>query len=216
MKIGLAESCALTNPTCQPIDLVGRAPFTCPISNATCANTGPSPQAVLALNRWGAGHVAAFCDSTNLAQIATSRMLTYLGRVATPRVAGIGTFPCDGGSLAATYIGKGLPPRYVGDAKLFADDWDVVVLCGSGISGVTGTTYGPIHIEWATTFRHFVHDFGKGLLIAADYARNCGSPPDLYDAINAITAPAGISFSVVDLGYSTMTADSDCVPDFPP
>ena len=68
----------------------------------------------------------------------------------------------------------------------------------------------------APTLRAFVHDHGKGLFVTADYAANCGSPPDLFDALNAITEPAGIVFSVVDLGYATMDLDAGCVADFPP
>lgn len=171
---------------------------------------------MFALNRYGRGHIAAWCDDTSLVELLRAApMLRYLGRVDAPRVASVGSYPCYNADLPGTYLGNDLPTRYVDAPALLAADWDVVILCGGPVSGYTGSTYGSIRIAWAPTFRAFVHDQGKGLLVSADYARNCASPPDLFDALNAITEPAGIVFSVIDLGYSQMMVDADCVPDFP-
>ena len=63
--------------------------------------------------------------------------------------------------------------------------------------------------------RSFVHDDGKGVLVVADYAPTCRSPSDIFAPLNAITAPAGIVFSVVDLGYAVMAIDAGCEADFP-
>lgn len=222
LTIDIKESCALTRPpACEPLDLAGYAPFTCPFgdSGVPCANTGPGPQQVFAMNRFGAGHVVAWCDMTSLFDsaeygkglVTLAPIFRYLGRTANPRVACVG----DCWGLPVTSLGSSLPNKYVGSAGALAADWDVIVVSGAASTYVTYATYGYIEPAWAPTFRSFASDYGKGLLVVADYTPTCRTPADVYDAINAITEPAGIRFMVVDLGYATMTIDAGCVADLP-
>lgn len=216
--MGTTESCALTHAACVPVDLEGFAPFTCPFAGSDpCAATGPGPQEVFALNRYGAGHLVAWCDTTSLLNLlALPPILAYLGRDASPRIAGVGTYPCNLElSFPGTFLGESLPQKYVGDAAALANDFDVLVICGSPSNFEDHSEEGPMHLEWAPTFVSFVRDFGRGLLASADYARNCASPADVFAPLNAITEGAGISFLAVNLGYSSMSIDAGCVPDLP-
>ena len=67
----------------------------------------------------------------------------------------------------------------------------------------------PVRAEWAPILDAYVRDDGKGLLAVLDYSQDA-------TAMNAITAPAGLAFDVIDLGYANMNVDLSCVPDMPP
>jgi hypothetical protein len=203
---------------CVPLDLAAFAPFSCPVAGSDpCVETNEDALEVLALNRYGKGHVAASCDSTGLTGLLQQLpLVTYLGRSEDARVATVGSYPCGLASMPGTSLGSALPAKYVGAPDALANDFDVVILCGSPQSSMDHSEYGVVDVAWAPTFVSFVRDFGKGLLVVADYARNCASPPDVFAPLNAITEGAGISFAVVDLGYSSVTIDAECVPDWPP
>ena len=213
---GLAESCALVRSPCVPLDLAAFAPVTCPLAGSDpCIETKEAALEVFALNRYGKGHVAASCDSTGLTGLLQELpLVTYLGGSKDARVASVGSYPCDIGTIG-TFLGSGLPAKYVGAPAALANDFDVVVLCGSPTSFMDHSEHGVVDVAWAPTFVSFVRDFGKGLLVVADYARNCASPADVFAPLNAITEGAGISFAAVDLGYSSVTIDAECVPDWP-
>ena len=212
----LEETCALVRSQCTPIDAVGTAPMTCPTAGSDpCLSQAPSTVDVLALNRYGKGHIAAVCDVTGLTGLLQDLpLVAYLGGSKSAKVASLGTFPCTAATIG-TYLGGALPAKYVGAASKLADDFDVLVLCASPDNFADHSTYGPLDIAWAPTFVSFVRDFGKGVLVGADYARNCASPSDVFAPLDAITQGAGITFAVTDFGYSPLTIDSACVPDWP-
>lgn len=204
--LGTRETCALT--TLTPPDALGSVPFTCPLNEPGCTKTLPGDCfGVLALMRFGKGHVAAFCDSTMLSELITgAKLLAYLGRTSSPRVArlGKGYF---GSNPIGTDLGSDLPPKYL-DPAVLAADWDVVIV--SGVPYATAT----VSAAWAKALDAFVSDFGKGLLATLDYVKP-NVPPSTLDPMNAITRPMGIEFQPVDLGYATLDVDLACVPDMP-
>lgn len=204
--LGTRETCALT--TLTPPDALGSVPFTCPLNEPGCTKTLPGDCfGVLALMRFGKGHVAAFCDSTMLSELITgAKLLAYLGRTSSPRVArlGKGYF---GSNPIGTDLGSDLPPKYL-DPAVLAADWDVVIV--SGVPYATAT----VSAAWAKALDAFVSDFGKGLLATLDYVKP-NVPPSTLDPMNAITRPMGIEFQPVDLGYTTLDVDLACVPDMP-
>jgi len=210
-----AATCALARTACVPLDLVGETKPVCPFNGHPCVMPDTDDVAVFAANRYGLGHIVAICDVTGLnAFVPELRLVEYLGRSTSARVASLGTYPCQQGNIAGTFLGTTLPAKYVDAPDALAADFDVVVLCASP-KNTTHTEYGPLEISWAPTFVSFVRDFGKGLLVAADYAQTCDSPADLFAPLNAITQGAGFEFARIELGGAPMTIDAACVPDWP-
>jgi hypothetical protein len=213
-----AASCALSNPDCVPVDLEGLQADSCMGGGGLPCDAGSDRWEVFALTRYGRGHLAAWCDGTSLTRLLSSIPLeAYLGQSASPRVATLGGFPCGVGMDAppGTYLGTALPAQYLGHPEQLAADWDALVLCAWPEDGADHTGYPNVPIEWAPTLRAYVHDHAKGLLVSSDYANPPASPPDLFDALNAITRPAGVVFDIADIGWSDTTVDAACVPDWP-
>jgi len=212
---GFAATCALTRTACAPLDLAGATKPVCPMNGHPCAMPDADEVMVFAANRYGLGHIVGICDVTGLnAFVPELRLVEYLGRGASARVATLGTYPCQEGIIAGTFLGTSLPATYVDAPEKLAADFDVVVLCASPKNSKT-SEYGPLDVAWAPTFVSFVRDFGKGLLVAADYAQTCASPDDLFAPLNAITQGAGFEFARIELAGSPMNIDSACVPDWP-
>jgi hypothetical protein len=167
---------------------------------------------VLAMDRWGKGHVLAWCDSTELRQLLGAFKVTqYLGQTAAPRVAVFGNTWCEtalGPELP--YLGKTLPRSYLSDPEALARDFDVLVFCGYGQSGPRGVDHAPALVP-------FVEKLGKGLLVAMDYKNPpSGSGPIEqvdFDQMNALLQPSGIQFDGVYLDWGPAPIALDCVPD---
>jgi hypothetical protein len=168
---------------------------------------------VFAMDRWGAGHVVAWCDATTLPELLAAFNVTgYLGQVESPHVASFGDdFLCNpavyGLPAGITYLGQDLPAIYQGNAAALAADWDVIVLCGFRIDWDT---------DWSEEIGAFVAEHGKGFLAVMEY-ESLAFQAD-FDAMNLITAPAGISFQPLNLDWAptSTSVTLECVPDVPP
>ena len=168
---------------------------------------------VLAMDRWGAGHIVGYCDSTSVHELVEAAdLFTYLGRRPAPRVASVGYRSlCRPGELSETfppeveYLGLTLPAEYRGRPAALAEDWDVIVWCGYDMDW----SYG-----WVEELRSFVETHGKGLLATMDYAYNNAGRDD-YTRTSEITRQAGIGFRPANLDWAPLTIDVTCVPDYP-
>jgi hypothetical protein len=216
LRVSTQGSCSITLADCaRALDGEAFQAGTCP-DPGSIAPACPerekiltSAYRILAMNRFGRGHVMGWSDSTTLTALMRQiDIARYLGGAATPRLASLGGgWPCVTGSLGeavpnATHLGPELPEEYRRQPDVLARDWDAVVACplrGSTLDG------------WVETLRPFVETFGKGLLITTDYSLQAGTPP--FDTANAITGPAGFVFEAINLGYSTVDAELTCVPD---
>jgi len=171
---------------------------------------------VFAMDRWGAGHVVAWCDGTTLPQLlAAFDVAGYLAQKPSPKVASFGDdYLCKPGGIAAnpvpgwvTYLGKDLPAQYKGNAALLAQDWDAMIFCGFRVPWTT---------DWTSELSEFVGQHGRGLLAVMEYeslAKNLD-----FTNMSKITAPAGIQFSPLNLPWapSSTSVSIECVPDLPP
>lgn len=176
---------------------------------------GGTPHRVFALDRWGSGHVVAWCDATTLPLLLDAFDVTgYLGQVPDPRVASFGDhYLCDppgaAGGLPMTiqYQGDDLPAQYRGDAAALAADWDVIILCGFRMTWA---------YDWVQELGAFVSTHGKGLLAVGEY-ESLATTTDFQNLSN-ITSPAGIVFEPLNLPWAPAAAEVslDCVPDLPP
>ncbi len=204
-KLGTQETCALT--MLRPADALGMVPFTCPVNNPKCTKTLPDDCfGVLALLRVGQGHFAAYCDSTTVGEVfQRAKLLAYLGRVPSARIATLGNGYF--GSAPGKNLGPTLPQKYF-DPAVLAADFDIVIVSAAPYASST------VSATWAKTLFAFVSQFGKGLLTVADYVLPTVSPTVL-DPMNAITRPMGVEFRPVDLGYAQLAVDLACVPDMP-
>jgi hypothetical protein len=169
---------------------------------------------VFAMDRWGAGHVVAWCDATTLPELLAAFNVTgYLGQVESPYVASFGdNYLCNPAMYPGlpddiSYLGEDLPALYQGDAAALAADWDVIVLCGFRIGWDT---------DWSAELGAFVAEHGKGFLAVMEY-ESLAFQED-FDAMNLITAPAGISFQPLNLDWAptSTSVTLECVPDVPP
>jgi hypothetical protein len=175
---------------------------------------GGNDYRVFAMDRWGEGHVVAWCDATTLPELLAAFNVTgYLGQVESPHVASFGdNYLCNPAMYAGlpadiTYLGEDLPAIYQGDAAGLAADWDVIVLCGFRIGWDT---------DWSEELGSFVADLGKGFLAVMEY-ESLAFQED-FDAMNLITAPAGIAFEPLNLEWAptSTSVTLECVPDVPP
>jgi hypothetical protein len=216
LRIVTQEACSITLADCaRALDGEAFQAGTCPDPRGIALECPDrekrvtSAYRILAMNRFGRGHVVGWCDSTTLtAMMKQVDVARYLGRTDTPRLASLGGgWPCVTGSLGeaisnATYLGPELPEEYRRQPDVLSRDWDAVVACplvGSTLDG------------WVETLRPFVETYGRGLLITTDYTIREDTPP--FDTANAIAGPAGFVFEAVNLGYSTVNAELTCVPD---
>ena len=171
---------------------------------------------VFAMDRWGAGHIVAWCDGTTLPQLLSAFDVTgYLGQLDSPKVASFGDdFLCEPGKLGGhglptsiSYLGKDMPTKYKGAATALAQDYDVIIVCGFRI---------PWTNDWSVELKDFVELHGKGLLAVMEYE----SLADANDFQNTskITSPAGIVFEPLNLAWAlgAKSVSIDCVPDLPP
>jgi hypothetical protein len=180
-------------------------------------DTGGGPQRVFAMNRWGKGHVIAWCDSSTTAGMMEAfNAVGYLAQTSKPRVASFGNLPtCKPGELTptsmpmdVTYLGAELPAKYTGDASALAADWDAIVFCG-------------FHTVWdpgiAALIQRYVAELGRGYLAVMDYHGFDITSTDFVN-MTAISRPAGFVFNPVTLDWADLTASIklDCVPDLPP
>jgi len=171
---------------------------------------------VLAIDRWGKGHLIAWCDgSTSDTLLMAFDALPYLGRKPTPRFASFGRVQlCDGDwgvehfEQAPMYLGAELPSQYLGHPELLAADWDVIMFCGFS------TMWDP---GWAELLQSYVTEYGKGLFAVMDYQGFDVTVPD-FTEMNRVIAPTGISFDPVSIDWADATADIgiSCLPDLTP
>jgi hypothetical protein len=174
------------------------------------------PHRVFAIDRWGSGHVVAWCDATTLPDLlAAFNVVGYLGQVANPRVASFGDdYLCRPGGIPGhplpdtiEYQGLDLPAQYQGDPAALAADWDVIILCGFRM---------PWSYDWVAEIGAFVTNYGKGFLAVMEY-ESLAFDTD-FQNMSDITSPAGIVFQPLNLDWAPASAEVslDCVPDVPP
>jgi hypothetical protein len=171
---------------------------------------------VLAIDRWGEGHVIAWCDGSTSDQLLMAfEALAYLGRRPTPRFASFGRVQlCDGDwgvehfEQAPVYLGAELPAQYLGHPELLAADWDVIMFCGFS------TMWDP---GWAALLQSYVTEHGKGFFAVMDYQGFDVTVND-FTEMNRVMAPSGISFDPVSINWADATADIGitCLPDLTP
>lgn len=173
---------------------------------------GGTDHRVLAMDRWGDGHVIAWCDSTTTyALLNAFDALGYLGQTQTPKVASFGdTYLCTPGNgisnlpASITYLGTDLPASYQGNAAQLAADYDVLLFCGFRI---------PWSYDWSAEIEAFVTVHGKGFLAAMDY-EGVVQQTD-FQNMTKITDGAGIVFEPLNLPWAPASTNVvlDCVPD---
>jgi len=206
---------------CEDIDFTIQTQQACAISildgfeldGEGFINLGGEDHRVFAMDRWGDGHVIAWCDATTLPELLGAFNATgYLGQEDDPLVASFGDdFLCDpavwGLPPGITYLGEDLPAYYADDPAGLAADWDAVILCGFRIPWAT---------DWSDEIASFVSDHGKGFLAVMEY-ESLAFDAD-FDAMNLITDPAGIHFEPLNLDWAPTSTSVvlDCVPDVPP
>ncbi len=177
---------------------------------------GGQQHRVFAMDRWGKGHVIAWCDATTLPQLLAAFNLTgYLGQTKTPKVASFGdSYLCKPGGIPqnpipsyVAYQGQDFPAKYLGNPALMAQDWDVIVFCGFRIPWTT---------DWTNEIDAFVSQYGKGFLAVMDY-EGVVTVSD-FQNMTKITAAAGIQFEPLNLAWapSSTSVSIECVPDLPP
>lgn len=175
---------------------------------------GGKSHRVFAMDRWGSGHVVAWCDGTTLPLLIDAfDAMGYLSQSATPRVASFGdstlcnpAYSVEGKSLPAEYLGQTLPDGLGQDPAQLAAAYDVVVFCGFRI---------PWNPAWASTLSRFVTEYGKGLLVVMEY-ESLATDAD-FASMSAVTRGAGIVFNPLSLPWTPATSyiDAECVPDLP-
>lgn len=179
-------------------------------------NLGGADHRVFAMDRWGKGHVMAWCDSTTLPQLLAAFNVTgYLGQVDNPKVLSFGDdYLCKPGGIPGNplpsyvmYQGLDLPAQYKNDPTQLAADWDVVIFCGFRVDWPN---------DWSPEIEQFVSVHGKGFLGVMDYEGVV--EPDDFTNMSKITAPAGIQFDPLNLAWapSSTSVSIECVPDLPP
>jgi hypothetical protein len=177
---------------------------------------GGQQHRVFAMDRWGKGHIVAWCDSTTLPELlAAFDVAGYLGQVPTAKVASFGDdYLCEPGKLpnqalpaSIQYQGKDLPAKYKGNAAGLASDFDVVIFCGFRQGWAN---------PWVAELGEFVSVHGKGLLAVMDY-EGVVTATDFAN-MSAITKPSGIVFNPLNLAWapSSTSVSIECVPDLPP
>ncbi|MBI3207031.1 MAG: hypothetical protein HYZ29_36170 [Myxococcales bacterium] len=179
-------------------------------------SVGGQNHRVFAMDRWGKGHVIAWCDSTRLPQLLEAFNVTgYLGQTKTPKVLSFGDeYLCKPGGIpqnplpaSLAYQGKDLPAKYKGNAALLAQEWDVVIFCGFRVPWAT---------EWSKELGEFVAVHGKGLLAVMDY-QGVVTQAD-FTNMTKVTSPGGLAFDPLSLAWapSSTSVSIECVPDLPP
>lgn len=170
---------------------------------------------VFAMDRWGTGHVIAWCDSTTLpALLSAFDARGYLGQKPNAKTASFGDkYLCDPASGTIPlpnwiqYQGFDLPAKYKGNAALLAADWDVIIFCGFRTTWAT---------DWTNEIQSFVSQHGKGFLANMDY-EGVVMQSD-FTNMSKITQGDGIVFDPLSLPWApaSLNASIDCVPDLPP
>ncbi len=177
---------------------------------------GGQSHRVFAMDRWGKGHVIAWCDATTLPDLLDAFNVTgYLGQVTDPKVASFGDdYLCEPGKIAGhllptwiQYQGFDLPAKYKGNAALLAQDFDVVIFCGFRTNWPT---------DWSADIASYVANEGKGFLAVMDYEGVVKAVD--FQNMSKITGQAGIVFEPLNLAWapSSTSVSIECVPDLPP
>jgi hypothetical protein len=175
---------------------------------------GTTDHRVFAIDRWGKGHVIAWCDATtNKDLVAAFDARGYLAQKPNPKLAAFGYgILCQPPYLPAdfTYLGANLPTTYQNDAAKLATDYDAIAFCGIGLTWSW---------DWTQVLVDYVSVHGKGLFLSMDYF----GPPGVatatdFQKMNGIAGAAGIEFDQVKLDWAAATLDFkvDCIPDLPP
>lgn len=180
---------------------------------------------IMAMNRWGEGHIFAWCDWSSFGQIMSQfDVFAYAGQVANPRVLAFGDpVTCDPASLMSgcysppdvcvplpanvTYTGIDLPPQYANNPAGLAADWDVAVFCGFNIPWTT---------DWSDEIHSFVSEHGKGLVAIGEFDTYVQAVD--FPQMTTYTSPSGIVFQQLNLNWAPSSSNVvlDCVPDVGP
>lgn len=177
---------------------------------------GGQSHRVFAMDRWGKGHVIAWCDATTLPELLDAfDVKGYLGQVKDPKVASFGDeYLCQPGKIPGhplqswvQYQGFDLPAKYKGNAAALAQDFDVVVFCGFRNNWPT---------DWSAEISDYVQTQGKGFLAVMDYEGVVQGAD--FTNMSKITGQAGIVFEPLNLAWapSSTSVSIECVPDLPP
>lgn len=178
-----------------------------------------TPFRVLAMDRWGKGHILAWCDGTTVNVLAEQfPLLQYLGQVPEPRIASVGYQLFCGprassttGALGlsaenVTYLGTSLPSEYLDDPAALAEDWDGLIVC----------VYTDIEAPaaWSDTITAFVSEYGRGLALVGEYANT----PEQQAGLSSWARGTGIEFVSISLPWAPAATEAalDCVADVPP
>lgn len=172
---------------------------------------------VLAVDRYGDGHVIAWCDGSTGHEIERAlNGFAYLSQSQEePRVASFGRDSLcswEAGVIPlpryVEYLGAELPAKYLGDPARLAADYDVLMICG---------WYTMWDAGWAPLIQSFVSDHGKGLFAIMEYEGIEVQPMD-YVEMTKITEPMGILFNplLIPWAPADATVSIDCLPDYVP
>lgn len=159
---------------------------------------------VLAVDRYGKGRIAYYCDMTTLKDLmrAFPGLVQYLGRRPNPKVLVFGyRYLCQPlNSLPGfEYVGGGLPRQYDWNPSALAKDYDVVIF------GARDMASDRLQFQesWGATLRDFAELEGRGLLLVGEYHGGSGIRPGgaEFDALNSIANAAGARFNKVSLAW---------------
>lgn len=177
-----------------------------------------TPFRVLAIDRWGAGHIVAWCDGTTLDELAKQfPLLEYLGQVPEPRIASIGfelfcgpprmltTEDYGFATEDVTYLGASLPEEYLDDPALMASEWDGLIVCMDSVAAVSPA--------FSDTIASFVSEYGGGLALVSDYPYSDEEQANL----SSWAAGTGIEFVSLSLPWAPAATEValECVADVP-
>jgi hypothetical protein len=210
-SIDTRQSCALD------LNELTADPGALPLDAESFIEIQSTPFRVFAMDRWGAGHVLAWCDGTTFDELVKQiPVFEYLGQTASPRIASVGyEFFCGASHTLGTedygfttdqvtYLGTALPAEYLDDPAALAADWDGLLVC---VNGADWTT------DFSDTVRRFVRDEGRGVAIVGEYQ----SPAEEQAKASDYILGTGIEFQALSLPWapSATAVDLDCVADVP-
>jgi hypothetical protein len=213
-NIETRQSCAIT------LDPVTGAD-TLPVDAESFIEIMDTPFRVFALDRWGDGHIVAWCDGTTLDELVKQfPLFQYLAQNEQPRIASIGyDFFCGPSHVyngedygfpedEVSYLGTALPAEYLDDPERLAADYDGLLVCGNGVDW---------SVDFSATVRDFVTLQGRGVALVGEYASNGIDNGEEYLGLDGYALGSGITFEAVSLPWAPSSTEVvlDCVQDVP-